>query len=276
VYDQSLNERGKALLDRSNVFWIGPREYSLLPNYLRLFDVATIPFVINNITLASSPIKLYEYLAGGKPVITTAIPECQAFPEVHIVRDAQEFSRALDCARQQGLDEAYRKRLRDLARRNSWNARVQLISERLRAGREKNSIRDKLKEKLKEQRHVINSLSQQAAEQRQVIESLGAQLLREQAQLSKTTGALESLREHVEELDADLREKGLSLQVFSAQVSTKEAELRQIKRSLGWRLLSRYGRIKYRYLLPIYRLLRLAPKQTETAAVKQSSQDAQH
>lgn len=311
-YDNSIHEKGRDMLNRYNVFWIGPREYSMLPGYLRLFDVATIPFQINHITSATSPLKLYEYFSAGKPVISTPIPECQAFPEVNIVRDAQEFSQALDRAREQGLDEAYRKRLRNLARRNTWNARVQVISDRLESGKERVSIRDKwkktdrafemawqqyverkqavidltaevaeqqqaiesLSQQFNEQQEVVESLTQEANEQQQVIKSLETQLGHEQGELSKTTDALGSLQEHAEKLEVELHEKELSLQMLSGQLDSKEVELRKITSSLGWRLLSRYGRIKYRYLLPIYRLLRLAPKQTVAAPVEQSAHDA--
>ena len=64
-YDKSLP--GQPLLARKNVRWLGPRDYVTLPGYLSLFDVATIPFRINAITQATSPLKLYEYFAGGKP-----------------------------------------------------------------------------------------------------------------------------------------------------------------------------------------------------------------
>ena len=127
AYDNSLRERGPALLAHSNVRWIGPRDYQHLPRYLQLFDVATIPFVINNITLATSPLKLYEYFAGGKPVIATPMPECEAFAEVHIARTAREFSAALDRSKAQGEDLQFRERLRTLGRENSWAARVQLV-----------------------------------------------------------------------------------------------------------------------------------------------------
>ena len=80
-----------------------------------MFDVAMIPFVINNITLSTSPLKLYEYLAGGKPVITTPMPECESIPEVHIAQNAEEFSRSLDLVKAKGLDKRYRKRVRALA-----------------------------------------------------------------------------------------------------------------------------------------------------------------
>ncbi len=122
MYDQSL--QGRPMLKRENVRWIGPRDYHLLPGYLALFDVATIPFRINPITTATSPLKLYEYFAGGKPVVTTPMPECAAFPEVAIARDARELADALDPARAKGRDPAFRERLRALGRENSWDARV--------------------------------------------------------------------------------------------------------------------------------------------------------
>jgi polysaccharide pyruvyl transferase CsaB len=141
MYDKSL--QGRPLLKRENVRWIGPRDYHLLPGYLALFDVATIPFQINDITTATSPLKLYEYFAGGKPVVTTPLPECQAYAEVAIARDAGEFTDALDPARERGKDPAFRERLRALARANSWEARVGSVlaaleektAERAQAGR---------------------------------------------------------------------------------------------------------------------------------------------
>ncbi len=125
MYDQSL--QGRPMLKRENVRWIGPRDYHLLPGYLALFDVATIPFRINPITTATSPLKLYEYFAGGKPVVTTPMPECAAFPEVTIARTARELAAALDPARAKGRDPAFRERLRSLGRENSWDARVKAV-----------------------------------------------------------------------------------------------------------------------------------------------------
>jgi hypothetical protein len=131
TFDLSLRECGRRMLKRPNVRWIGFREYASLPGYLRLFDAAMIPFVINNVTLSTSPLKLYEYFAGGKPVITTQLPECQAFSEVHIVRDAEEFSEALDVARREGEDEGFREHLRTLGSENSWSVRVNLVLKHL-------------------------------------------------------------------------------------------------------------------------------------------------
>jgi glycosyltransferase involved in cell wall biosynthesis/predicted nucleic acid-binding Zn-ribbon protein len=128
-YDGSLRDR--PVLRLSNVFWLGPRKYPTLPGYLRAFDVATIPFVINDITLATSPLKLYEYFAGGKPVVTSAMPECVAYPQVIAAETAEEWSAALDRAMRQSRDADFVGALRDLARENSWMTRARAAIEAL-------------------------------------------------------------------------------------------------------------------------------------------------
>ena len=119
-YDGSL--RRAPALACPNVAWIGPRPYASLPAYLRVFDVATIPFRLGPITMATSPLKLYEYFAGGRPVVTTPLPECVAHPEVHVVWTADEFappSTAPDARAGSGL----RARLWAVAAANSWRQR---------------------------------------------------------------------------------------------------------------------------------------------------------
>ncbi|HVF90256.1 MAG TPA: glycosyltransferase [Blastocatellia bacterium] len=130
VYDLGLRTRGQGMLKRHNIRWIGQRDYDTLPGYLSLFDVAIIPFAINSITLATSPLKLYEFFAAGKPVVTTRMPECEAFPEVRAVAGARAFSEALDQALAEGRDPLAKERLRRLGRENSWAARVETVLQR--------------------------------------------------------------------------------------------------------------------------------------------------
>lgn len=61
----------------SNVRLLGPKPYSELPAYAKAFDVAILPFVVNELTLAANPLKLREYLAAGLPVVSAAIPEAE-------------------------------------------------------------------------------------------------------------------------------------------------------------------------------------------------------
>jgi glycosyltransferase involved in cell wall biosynthesis len=124
-YDGSMS--GHPLWRLGNVKWIGPRPYESLPGYLRLFDVAMIPFVLNDITRATSPLKLYEFFAAGKPVIATAMPECQAYGEVHIVASARELSQSLNAALAESKSGEFRARLRRIGRENSWSERVRTV-----------------------------------------------------------------------------------------------------------------------------------------------------
>ena len=62
--------------------YLGVRNYTQLPNYYANIDIGIIPFTINRTSIAADPIKMYEYMAAGKPVVTTNIPECKAYPSV--------------------------------------------------------------------------------------------------------------------------------------------------------------------------------------------------
>jgi GT2 family glycosyltransferase len=114
-----------------NVFWLGPRDYQVLPQYLAWFDVATIPFVLNEITLSTSPIKLFEYLAAGKPVVTTAMPECRKHFGVSVAENDQEYVVLLEKAVGQARDKNFKKAAQDEASRFDWMERARQIVERL-------------------------------------------------------------------------------------------------------------------------------------------------
>lgn len=121
-YDGSIKK--SRIISHQNITWLGPRDYQTLPGYLHLFDVAMIPFRINEITLATSPLKLFEYFAGGKPVVTTPMPECTAFTEVCIANNAEEFSAALRSAKDLAKKPEYLHRLAALTQGNTWRSRT--------------------------------------------------------------------------------------------------------------------------------------------------------
>src|SRR3546814_18970595 len=64
-----------ALPQRSNIAWLGGKSYEELPAYLSGWDLALMPFAINEATRFISPTKTPEYLAGGRPVVSTPITE---------------------------------------------------------------------------------------------------------------------------------------------------------------------------------------------------------
>lgn len=74
-----------------NLRYLGYKPYHELPNYLLHSTVCIIPFLLEQITNAANPIKMYEYLASGKPVVSTDIPEAWHIPSVHIGIDHASF-----------------------------------------------------------------------------------------------------------------------------------------------------------------------------------------
>jgi polysaccharide pyruvyl transferase CsaB len=119
------------ILSMQNIHWLGARDYSNLPDYLRYFTVATIPFLINNITLATSPIKLFEYMAAGKPIVTSDLPECRKYPGVFVALDSKEYVDYLEYALTLVDDSVYLQQLEQTALENTWEARVNQIIDAL-------------------------------------------------------------------------------------------------------------------------------------------------
>ena len=108
-----------------NVLYLGTVEYGVLPAYARQFDACFIPFARSEIAHTTSPLKLFEYFALEKPVVTTSfIDECIAFPEVFHGDSVQTLSAAIDRALAVREDPAYRSRLAKLASANTWKERA--------------------------------------------------------------------------------------------------------------------------------------------------------
>jgi glycosyltransferase involved in cell wall biosynthesis len=113
-----------------NLRYLGPQRYEDLPAVMARFDVALMPFALNEATRSISPTKTLEYLAAGLPVVSTPIPDVVASfgAVVDIQADAAAFARA--CERVLGHDPAERDRkVAPLLRWNHWDA----IAERMAA-----------------------------------------------------------------------------------------------------------------------------------------------
>ena len=79
-----------------NLRYLGYQSYQNLPRYLQHSTVCIIPFLIGDITVATNPIKMYEYLAAGKPVVSTDLPEARQVPGVFIGKNHTEFLSQID------------------------------------------------------------------------------------------------------------------------------------------------------------------------------------
>ena len=89
----------RSLKKLSNVRLLGQRPYEEIPAHLTRFDVCIIPFLVNDITAATDPVKFYEYLSGGKPVVSTWMPELDEYRDhVALARDRDQFLAFVDAA----------------------------------------------------------------------------------------------------------------------------------------------------------------------------------
>ena len=114
----------EALAAHANVTLAGPHPPDALPGFLGQMDVGIIPFQVTRFTRSIYPMKLNEYLAAGRPVVTTPFaPLGDAEAHVYTASDVPVFSQALDLAlRDRGL--AARSRRVAFARQNTWAARA--------------------------------------------------------------------------------------------------------------------------------------------------------
>ncbi|KFF06403.1 glycosyltransferase [Flavobacterium reichenbachii] len=112
------------LPQESNIYYLGMKSYNELPNYLKAFDIAMMPFALNDATKYISPTKTLEYMAAKKPIISTKI--------IDVVRDysicvslietadefAEEISFLLDQSDIQSMNIEYQK----ILKKTSWDA----------------------------------------------------------------------------------------------------------------------------------------------------------
>lgn len=115
-----------------NVRILGEIDYPCLSPILHDFDVAIIPFHQTPLTNATNPIKMYEYLAAGRPVVATPIPEIEPFSDVvYTASGVDEFeSRIVQALAQDS--PLLRARRAQRVRTETWDARVAHLEEELR------------------------------------------------------------------------------------------------------------------------------------------------
>lgn len=111
-----------------NVHFLGGRPLAELPAYLKALDVALIPYKLNELSRNIFPLKLYEYLAGGVPVVSAALPELTGFAgTIYLAATPADYPGLV--ARALAEDGPERRAARvELAARNTWDQRVETIS----------------------------------------------------------------------------------------------------------------------------------------------------
>jgi GT2 family glycosyltransferase/glycosyltransferase involved in cell wall biosynthesis len=110
------------LQDLKNVVLKGEIPYRELPRYVKFFDVCLIPFKITPLIEATNPVKFYEYLSSGKPVVSVKLPELQQYRDhCYLADSVDEFARNINLALKESKELAAPRI--ELAKQNSWTKR---------------------------------------------------------------------------------------------------------------------------------------------------------
>ena len=126
--------RTRALARHPHVHVLGRRPYADLPAYLRHMTACLLPFARTPLTEAASPIKLYEYLAAGRAVVSTPLPEVEAHADVVTIAGRAEFAAAVGRVMASAAAGSPAETQRRLARasEHDWDRRVEVVLDALR------------------------------------------------------------------------------------------------------------------------------------------------
>jgi glycosyltransferase involved in cell wall biosynthesis len=112
-----------------NVAFLGSRPVEAIPAYLKGLDVCLIPYKGDEFVKACSPTKTFEYLAAGKPVVSSWIPDLEAYQHViRLSRNADEFIRHIEAALVDGKKAAMVQEYVRVAHGQTWDNRVETAS----------------------------------------------------------------------------------------------------------------------------------------------------
>jgi len=114
-----------------NIRFIGEVPYEAVPELVGQFDICLIPFVLSSLTKATNPVKLYEYLAAGRPVIGTRLPELAGLDELGVacVEDPAQFIAAVETLLPSAHREESVRARQAWASRHDWSERCKAIAD---------------------------------------------------------------------------------------------------------------------------------------------------
>ena len=114
----------------ANVKLIGEVPYAEAAGWVHSFDVALIPFRLTELTRCTNPVKIYEYLAAGKPVVATALPEIELIGDVaHVASGHERFMDLLGVAMTESGDPALARKRTEWALGQDWTERADRLEE---------------------------------------------------------------------------------------------------------------------------------------------------
>ena len=132
-----IQEEIRLLKERKNVYFLGSKNHDDLPKYINQLDVCLLCYKKTQYTKYIFPLKFFEYLASGKPVVATKLPNLEEFNDlIYFAEGYKGWIEKIDCAINRDSKEEKEKRIQ-YAKKNAWDDRV-------------NFIKSKIEEKIKE------------------------------------------------------------------------------------------------------------------------------
>lgn len=125
AHDSSLVE--SRLLECAHVHFLGSKSYFELNRYAASYDIGILPFKRYELTESVSPVKLFEYMAAGKPVVTTDLRECTKYKSCLVASDHDQFMAHLGLATTLRTEATYLAQLANDAEQNSWRGKALAI-----------------------------------------------------------------------------------------------------------------------------------------------------
>ncbi len=118
----------KSLKKYSNIHFLGPINYQKLPQYSLNFDAALMPFKINELTIFVNPLKMFEYMASGLPIVSTHLPELDKYSKiVKLAASKEEFLEKInECLEEK--DKSYILEGIKIASKETWQKKAEAIS----------------------------------------------------------------------------------------------------------------------------------------------------
>lgn len=134
VFVGPLQADVSSLSNIKNIHFLGAKPHEQLPDYINSFTVTTIPYLLTDYTKNVYPTKLNEYLALGKPVVSSDLLEIKAFNEkygdiVSIGKDEKGFAKCLERAVSDSGSEEIIKRRICVAKNNTWQKKIEQMSD---------------------------------------------------------------------------------------------------------------------------------------------------
>jgi glycosyltransferase involved in cell wall biosynthesis len=110
----------------NNIHYLGMKSYNELPSYLKAFDVAMMPFAINDATKYISPTKTLEYMAAGRPIISTKITDVvrDYSHSVNLIENTDEFCNAITSLLNQTDRVMMQQKYYKILEKTSWDSTV--------------------------------------------------------------------------------------------------------------------------------------------------------